>query len=560
VTAATPDAWQFGTVTLTPSESSIPAVHLPVAAFPAAAEAAFDAPVLDDPGETSSTGAYELTWSDLDDEVGYEVQQAADLTTAFSDDAEAGMAGRWTTEALPGGWSESMLFAHSGSQSYWSGQGDERTSTLTLAEPISVPAGAEATVRFASYEDTEPGFDFGYVEGSANGGETWERFLTINGFSDGFVDRAAVLRGLSGDVLVRFSYVTDQLVSAPLYQGWYVDDVEIEVGTWETIGQNGGGETTFAVTDQESGTYHHRVAGTFDTGGANPTLGPWSNVVDIVVDAPAAVADLQVTDMSAGNAKGRAGDKVTISATITNAGDAAAAASSTTFALEDGTAIGTAPTAALDPGGSATVSVTWDTRGVNGERVIVATADAAEAVDEEDEGNNEGRLSVTVRGNKVSNGSFEQANADGTAPADWTASSTKAGTTSYAEGGIEGERSVSITGTGASVAVHGLPRWTSAPIAVTSGEVLSLRASVRAEGLSSASSIGLAYLGPTGDLLKTVSVATAPLRTDGFAVLDKLVTIPAGVAEVRVVLAGFAATDLATRGTVTFDDVGLYAE
>jgi hypothetical protein len=197
---------------------------------------------------------------------------------------------------------------------------------------------------------------------------------------------------------------------------------------------------------------------------------------------------------------------------------------------------------------------------VNGERVIVATADAAGTVDEGDEGNNEGRLSVTVRGNKVSNGSFEQANADGTAPADWTASSTKAGTTSYAEGGSEGERSVSITGTGASVAVHGLPTWTSAPIAVTAGEVLSLRASVRAEALSSAPSIGLAYLGPAGDLLKTVSVATAPLRTDGFAVLDKVVTIPAGVAEVRVVLSGFAATDLATRGTVTFDDVGLYAE
>lgn len=560
ITAAPADVWQFGTVTLTPSDASVPAVHLPVAAFPAPAEAAFDAPVLEDPGETSTTGDYGLTWSDLSDEIGYEVQQAADLATAFSDDAEAGMAGRWTTEAFPGGWSDSIVAANSGSQSYWSGQADERTSTLTLAEPISVPAGAEATVRFASYEDTEPGFDYGYVEGSADGGETWERFLTINGFSDGFVDRAAVLRGLSGDVLVRFSYVTDQLVSAPLYQGWYVDDIEIEVGTWETIGETGADETTFDVTDQPSGTYHHRVAGRFETGGANATLGPWSNVVDIVVDAPVAMADLQVTDMSASNGKARAGDKVSVSATITNAGDAAAEASSTSFALEDGTAIGTAATPALDPGSSATVTVTWDTRGVNGERVIVATADAAAAVEEGDEDNNVGRLTVTIRGNKVSNGSFEQSNADGTAPADWTASSSKAGTTSYGEGGSDGERSVSITGTGASAVLHGVPSWTSAPIAVKAGEVLSLRASVRTDGLSSAPSIGLAYLGPTGELLKTVTVATAALRTDGFAVLDKVVTIPTGVVEVRVVLAGFAATDLATRGTVTFDDVGLYAE
>lgn len=37
-------------------------------------------------------------------------------------------------------------------------------------------------------------------------------------------------------------------------------------------------------------------------------------------------------------------------------------------------------------------------------------------------------------------------------------------------------------------------------------------------------------------------------------------TIPAGVTQVRVVLTGFSAADTATAGTVTFDDIGLYAE
>jgi hypothetical protein len=37
------------------------------------------------------------------------------------------------------------------------------------------------------------------------------------------------------------------------------------------------------------------------------------------------------------------------------------------------------------------------------------------------------------------------------------------------------------------------------------------------------------------------------------------VTIPAGVTQVRVVLTGFTPTDTATAGTVTFDDVGLFA-
>jgi hypothetical protein len=36
------------------------------------------------------------------------------------------------------------------------------------------------------------------------------------------------------------------------------------------------------------------------------------------------------------------------------------------------------------------------------------------------------------------------------------------------------------------------------------------------------------------------------------------VTIPAGVSHARVVLTGFAPTDIATAGTVAFDDVGLF--
>jgi hypothetical protein len=57
-----------------------------------------------------------------------------------------------------------------------------------------------------------------------------------------------------------------------------------------------------------------------------------------------------------------------------------------------------------------------------------------------------------------------------------------------------------------------------------------------------------------------VTLITAPLRTDGFTALEQTLTIPAGVAQVRVILAGFAPTDLATSGTVTFDEIGLYGD
>jgi hypothetical protein len=288
--------------------------------------------------------------------------------------------------------------------------------------------------------------------------------------------------------------------------------------------------------------------------------GPCDSVVLMPVVGVEPVPDLQVTDMSADNVRARAGEQVAVSAVITNAGDGDAAASQTELRLEDGTVIGVLDTPALAAGVSETVATTWDTRGLNGDHVITATADLGAAVTESDEQNNLGTLEVTIRGNKVQNGSFEEASEDGSAPAGWDGSSTDAGTASYAEGGSHGERAVSISGTGKNVALHGVPTWTSAPIAVSAGDVLSLRGSVKADGLSSAPSIGLAYLGAAGEVLDTVTVATAAVRTDGFAVLDELVTVPAGVAGVRVVLGGFAATDLRTRGTVTFDDVGLYAE
>ncbi len=51
-----------------------------------------------------------------------------------------------------------------------------------------------------------------------------------------------------------------------------------------------------------------------------------------------------------------------------------------------------------------------------------------------------------------------------------------------------------------------------------------------------------------------------PNLTDGFSIVEESVSVPDGVEEVRLVLSGFSATDTRTSGTITFDDVGLYAE
>jgi hypothetical protein len=195
---------------------------------------------------------------------------------------------------------------------------------------------------------------------------------------------------------------------------------------------------------------------------------------------------------------------------------------------------------------------------MKGEHTVDATADKGNAAEESEEGNNTGRLTFEVHGNKVKNPSFEQSNADGSAPANWSEKDTQAGDASWSSGGSQGEKSATITGTGGNAVLSGVPSWTSDAVDVTAGETLDLVVSVRTVGASSAPSAGLVYLGAAGQVLDTVRLISAPLTTVGFQTLERTVTVPAAVTAVRVVLNGFGVADTATAGTVTFDEVGLF--
>jgi hypothetical protein len=286
------------------------------------------------------------------------------------------------------------------------------------------------------------------------------------------------------------------------------------------------------------------------------TFSAWQMLLNLV-DYQRPRPDLVVGDLTTAS-KVRDGRTARVTATIANEGNADAAASSTSFVLDGQTVLGGVATEAIPAGDQIQVSVDWDTRGVKGQHVIEAAADVGGAVRESDEGNNSGLLSVTVQGNRVVNGSFEQSTASGTAPAAWTGSDTSAGTTSWSSDGTGGSRAVRITGTSGSVALGGVPSWTSSPITVAPGEVLDVVASVKTTGTSSAPAVGVAYLGATGQVLDTVRLATAPVATTGFVDLGQTLTVPAGVAEIRVRLLGFSPTDTSTSGTVVFDDVGVY--
>jgi hypothetical protein len=280
--------------------------------------------------------------------------------------------------------------------------------------------------------------------------------------------------------------------------------------------------------------------------------------VRITVTAPNR-PDLVVSNIAVNNNKKvREGDKVTIAATVSNTGNAPAPASQTEFLLDDTTVLGLAATPTVPAGGSVVVSVQWDTRSVKGQHMIAVTADKGSVVAESNEGNNKSMLTVNVQGNKTKNSSFEQPNSSGDAPEGWSGESTGGGNAAWSEGGSDGSKSAATSGNGGNAAASGSPSWTSDPISVTPGEALTFAVSVSSVNASSAATAGLVYLGAAGNVLSTVNLVTAPLTTAGFAKLEQVVTIPAGVAQVRVKLTGFAATDLRTSGTVRFDEVGLF--
>ncbi|HEV8681707.1 MAG TPA: CARDB domain-containing protein [Actinomycetota bacterium] len=550
----------------------------------------------------SADGNFTLDWDFTATRDGFDhfrVDESTDFQTLFTDDNE-NIALNWTV--TPGTspqlerWQHSDSNTpkfrgnqmHSGLRSFWTGVSPQHfnpgvqndSSILTLNEPIAVPSSGDPQLSYWSLFQNE-GDDQGRVEVALTDGVTppseldWQAVDVIQAtmtalgqedpaicdpsnpdtLSRDFESRTVSLAGFKGkDILIRFHYrlgPENRALSQPC--GWYVDDVRVESGTFATIGTTG--DETFQVTGRTNGTYAYRIVGVYTDGVSTAP----SNVETALV-TEANLPDLVVSNITAANNKNvREGQKVTITATIRNQGDDQAGPSKTEFLLDGTTVLGLVDTPAIAAGASVNVSVQWDTRDVKGQHQIKVTADRTNQVSERVEANNSATLTVEVQGNKVKNGQFEQANESGTGPANWEGSDTDAGTTSWNNAGSDGSQAASIQGTGGSAAASGSPTWTSDPVSVTAGEALDLVVSVKSTGASSAATAGLIYLGAAGQVLEQVKLITAPLTTEGFATFENRVTLPPGVVEVRVVLTGFAPTDLATAGTVTFDDVGLYS-
>lgn len=129
-----------------------------------------------------------------------------------------------------------------GATCWWSGRGDSIDSKLTREFDLS--GLTEATLEFAIRRDIEEGWDYGYIQASADGGRTWRILKGLhttdsnpsgNAYGDGYTgasgwegawERESVdLTPFAGaPVLIRFEYVTDDAV---YLDGMLIDDISI---------------------------------------------------------------------------------------------------------------------------------------------------------------------------------------------------------------------------------------------------------------------------------------------------------------------------------------------
>ncbi|MCL4534628.1 MAG: immune inhibitor A [Bacteroidetes bacterium] len=134
---------------------------------------------------------------------------------------------------------------HSGQYQWWSNRGDAVDTRLTREFDLTGVSGT-ASLEFWAWYDLEDGFDYAFVEASADGGQTWETLAgphttTANpmganlgngytGVSGGgprpaWVDETIDLTAYAGKrVLLRFEQVTDDAYNG---QGFAIDDMSI---------------------------------------------------------------------------------------------------------------------------------------------------------------------------------------------------------------------------------------------------------------------------------------------------------------------------------------------
>jgi len=147
-------------------------------------------------------------------------------TTVFSDNFESGTT-NWT---LTNNWGLATNHYHSSShaltESPTGNYGNSETSYATMSTGVNLSSALSATLSFWAIYSIEGGFDYMYLQVSANGGTTWTTIDSFDDTSSVWTQYTYSLGGYCGNsnVKVRFKFVSDGAVN---YDGMYIDDFTI---------------------------------------------------------------------------------------------------------------------------------------------------------------------------------------------------------------------------------------------------------------------------------------------------------------------------------------------
>jgi len=183
--------------------------------------------------DPTTPGGHSLALSVLIEADGFAMQETlvwmvGSPCTLFSDNMESGIGkwhendGRWglTTSSYS---SPTHSYTDSPSGNYVNGV----NTWIQMVNPVDLSNATSAELSFNHRYKTEYGYDFCYVEASADGGATWGQVgPKYSGNSGTWESVSLALTGFCGtaNLKVRFRLTADSYITD---EGWYVDDVKI---------------------------------------------------------------------------------------------------------------------------------------------------------------------------------------------------------------------------------------------------------------------------------------------------------------------------------------------
>jgi len=215
------------------------------------------------------TTYFQLYWHHFDQynpAQSFEVWQMQDITR-ITDSLES-LAPAW----IENGFTLTTVDSHSGTHSYFSGNTNNLDARLSAGQALHVAI--DDTLRFWTSHNIESGWDYGYVEISADGGSSWTPIAGnittennpngqnsghgITGNSGGWkLAKFPLTLFVGQDVMFRFRYVTDGYVSSG---GWYIDDIyPVEYFSISAMLTDTDTDTTLLVTGLVPGDHYYKV-------------------------------------------------------------------------------------------------------------------------------------------------------------------------------------------------------------------------------------------------------------------------------------------------------------